>query len=113
MRLSRDDLNLYPNLETPSLFWRTASHQTIVAASAFSRLFLFALSKTEVNGLPRFLDLLKSRADYKTRRRGLLTVSSNFSLLLYEKCSTFSELLLLFCQKWHRLTEIHRPYQRY
>ncbi|ETI19264.1 hypothetical protein G647_09096 [Cladophialophora carrionii CBS 160.54] len=81
MRLLRDDLNLYPNLEAPSLFWRSASYQTILAVSAFSRFFIYALNRTEVHGLPRFLDLLKSRADYKTRRRGLLTVSNHISVM--------------------------------
>jgi monolysocardiolipin acyltransferase len=81
MRLHRDDFNLYPNLEVPSLFWRSASYQTILAVSAFSRFFIYALNKTEVHGLPRFLDLLKSRADYKTRRRGLLTVSNHISVM--------------------------------
>jgi monolysocardiolipin acyltransferase len=75
----RDDL--YHNSEVPSLFWRSASHQTILAVSFLCRSFLYGLSKTEVNGLPRFLDLLKSRADYKTRRRGLLTVSNHISVL--------------------------------
>src|ERR1700749_3395763 len=81
MRLHRDDLNLYPIRETPSLLWRSASYQTILAVSAFSRFFIYALNKTEVHGLPRFIDLLKSRADYKTRRRGLITVSNHISVL--------------------------------
>ncbi|KIW62910.1 hypothetical protein PV04_09798 [Phialophora macrospora] len=81
MRRHRDDFSLYPNLEAPSLFWRCASYQTILAVSAFSRFFIYALNRTEVHGLPRFLDLLKSRADYKTRRRGLLTVSNHISVM--------------------------------
>ncbi|KAG9774092.1 hypothetical protein KCU88_g5568, partial [Aureobasidium melanogenum] len=73
--------DLYPNTELPSFFWRSASYQTILAVSTFSRLFLYGLNKTEVHGLPRFLDLLKSRSDYKTRRKGLLTVSNHISVL--------------------------------
>jgi len=73
--------DLYHNTEAPSFFWRSASYQTILLVATLSRAFLFALNKTEVNGLPRFLDLLKSRSDYKTRRRGLLTVSNHLSVL--------------------------------
>lgn len=73
--------DLHRNRELPSFFWRSASYQTFLAVSTLSRLFLYTLNKTEVNGLPRFLDLLKSRSDYKTRRRGLLTVSNHISVL--------------------------------
>jgi monolysocardiolipin acyltransferase len=76
---ARDDL--YPNTEVPSFFWRSASYQTILLVATLSRLFLFGLNKTEVHGLPRFLDLLKSRAEYKTRQRGLVTVSNHISVL--------------------------------
>ena len=75
------DEDLQPNTELPSLFWRSASHQTFLTVATLSRLFLYTLNKTEVHGLPRFLDLLKSRSDYKTRRRGLLTVSNHISVL--------------------------------
>lgn len=73
--------DLYHNTEVPSFFWRSASYQTILAVASLSRFFLFALNKTEVNGLPRFLDLLKSRADYKTRQKGLVTVSNHISVI--------------------------------
>ncbi|KAF7505170.1 hypothetical protein GJ744_001160 [Endocarpon pusillum] len=76
-----NDNDLYPNTEAPSLFWRSLSHQTIFSVAALSRLFLFAFNKTEVHGLPRFLDLLVSRSDYKARRRGLVTVSNHISVL--------------------------------
>ena len=81
MRSSRDDLRLSPNLESPSLLWRSHSYLTILAVSGFSRFFIHALNRTEVNGLPRFLELLKSRADYKSRRRGLVTVSNHISVM--------------------------------
>lgn len=77
--VSRDDF--YPNAEQPSLFWRTATHQTLLVVSALSRAFIYGLNKTEVHGLPRFLDLLKSRSDSKTRRKGLLTVSNHISVI--------------------------------
>jgi len=76
---ARDDI--YQNTEFPSFFWRSASSQTIIFVAALCRLFLFGVNKTEVHGLPRFLDLLKSRVDYKTRRRGLLTVSNHISII--------------------------------
>jgi monolysocardiolipin acyltransferase len=73
--------DLYPNPEVPSFFWRSSSHQTIFAVAAISRFFLFAFNKTEVIGLPNFLELLKSRSDYRTRRKGLVTVSNHVSVL--------------------------------
>ncbi|KAK5453021.1 Lyso-phosphatidylcholine acyltransferase [Exophiala xenobiotica] len=73
--------DIYLNAELPSLFWRTASYQTILATSAVARAFLYGLNKTEVHGLPRFLEILKSRSDYRTRRKGLLTVSNHISVL--------------------------------
>jgi monolysocardiolipin acyltransferase len=73
--------DLYPNTEVPSFFWRSTSHQTIFTVAAISRLFLFAFNKTEVIGLPRFLNLLESRSNYKARTRGLVTVSNHVSVL--------------------------------
>lgn len=70
-----------PNTEVPSLWWRSTSYGTILAVSALSRAFLYLFNKTEVNGLPRFLDLLKSRSEYTNRRRGLITVSNHISVL--------------------------------
>ena len=78
--MQRDD-GSYPNTEQPSLFWRTASFQTILTVSALSRAFLLGLNKVEVHGLPQFLELLKARADYRTRTRGLLTVSNHVSII--------------------------------
>ena len=73
--------SLLPNGEQPSFFWRTTSHQTILAVAALTRGFLFGLNKTEVHGLDRFLNLLQSRADYKSRNKGLLTVSNHLSVI--------------------------------
>lgn len=73
--------DLYSNVEQPSFFWRGASYQTMLAVGALCRTFLFGLNRTQVNGLPRFLDLLKSRSDYNTRRRGLVTVSNHISVM--------------------------------
>ena len=36
-------------------------------------ILVFGFNQTEVNGLPKFLDLLRSRSDPRTRSRGLLT----------------------------------------
>ena len=76
---SKDDT--YRNLEKPSLFWRAGSYQTILTVAALCRGFLYGLNRTEVHGLPRFLDLLKSRADYKTRTKGLVTVSNHVCVM--------------------------------
>jgi monolysocardiolipin acyltransferase len=73
--------DLYANTEVPSFFWRSSSYQTIFSVAAVSRFFLFAFNKTEVHGLPRFLNLLQSRSDYHNRRRGLVTVSNHVSVL--------------------------------
>ena len=70
-----------PNTEVPSLLWRASSWQTLLGVHFLCRGFLTLFNKTEVHGLPRFLDLLKSRADYKFRRRGLVTVSNHISVL--------------------------------
>jgi monolysocardiolipin acyltransferase len=77
----RDHLPLYPNLAQPSFFWRSLSHQTVFGISVLSRAFVSLLNKTEVNGLPRFLELLKSRSVPSQRTRGLLTVSNHLSVL--------------------------------
>lgn len=73
--------DLYQNAEVPSFFWRSASYQTLLAVSTLARGFLFGLNKTEVHGLPEFLDLLKKRSDYKVRRKGLLTVSNHLCVI--------------------------------
>ena len=70
-----------PNTELPSISWRTASYQTILSVSALFRAFLYGFNKIEVHGLPQFLELLESRSDYRTRHRGLLTVSNHVSIL--------------------------------
>lgn len=75
------DDGLLPHTELPSFPWRAVSYQTILTVSTISRAFLFGLNKTEVHGLPEFLDLLKTRWDYRTRRRGLLTVSNHISVI--------------------------------
>lgn len=70
-----------PNTENPSLLWRALSHSTIFAAGSISRAFLYVFNQTQVNGLSAFLDLLKSRSNYKDRQRGLLTVSNHVSVI--------------------------------
>jgi monolysocardiolipin acyltransferase len=66
---------------TPSLFWRAASYQTLLGVATLCRSFLYGLNKTEVHGLPQFLELLQSRANPDNRRRGLLTVSNHVSVM--------------------------------
>jgi len=73
--------DLYRNTELPSFFYRSLSHGIIFTTAALSRGFLLAFNNLEVNGLPRFLDLLKSRADYMTRQKGLVTVSNHISVI--------------------------------
>ncbi|RMZ86536.1 hypothetical protein DV736_g6233, partial [Chaetothyriales sp. CBS 134916] len=75
------DERVVPNLEQPSRFWRVASHLSIVAVAALCKAFLYGLNTTEVYGRDGFLKLLKSRAKYQDRQRGLLTVSNHVSVL--------------------------------
>src|SRR4051794_8449552 len=72
---------LYHNTEAPSLLWRGGSYATILGVHAICRAALLAFNRTEVHGLDRFLQLLTARADYKTRTKGLITVSNHISVL--------------------------------
>lgn len=65
----------------PSHPWRLTSAVTFGAVGFLSRGFLYALNKTEVRGLDRFLEILDSRKDEKTRTKGLITVSNHVSVL--------------------------------
>lgn len=69
---------IHSNFSRP---WRTTSWQTLLGVHFLCRSFLTLLNKTEVHGLPQFLDLIKSRADYRRRRRGLVTVSNHISVM--------------------------------
>lgn len=69
------------NLEAPSLLWRAACFQTLFGVATLCRGFLYGLNKTEVHGLPQFLELLKARAHPAARKRGLLTVSNHVSVM--------------------------------
>jgi monolysocardiolipin acyltransferase len=73
--------NAVYNLEQPSTFWRIASKQTIFGVAALCRGFLYGLNTTEVSGLPRFLELLKSRENASERQRGLITVSNHICVM--------------------------------
>lgn len=57
----------------PTLPWRLTSAATFGAVGFLSRSFLYALNKTEVSGLDRFLEILDSRRDEKNRTKGLVT----------------------------------------
>lgn len=78
-----DDLNhyLYQNTQAPSSLWRTGSHAVLLGVHAVCWTAQHAFNTTESPGLDRFVDLLKARADYKTRNKGLLTVSNHISVL--------------------------------
>ncbi|CAK1364815.1 unnamed protein product [Cercospora beticola] len=65
----------------PSLPWRITSSATIGTVGLLCRSFLFALNRTEVHGLDRFLEILDDREDDKGRTRGLVTVSNHTSVL--------------------------------
>lgn len=73
--------DLYHNTELPSLFWRVGSYQVLLGIHTICRAALVGFNKLEVNNLPRFLNLLESRSDYRTRTKGLLTVSNHISVL--------------------------------
>lgn len=60
-------------LEQPSSFWRSLSSVTVYEITALCRAFLSFANTTEVNGQESFIKLLESRADYKSRTRGLIT----------------------------------------
>lgn len=78
-----DDLHryLYRNTEYPSFLYRTGNYSVILGIHAICRTALKVFNNTEAHGGERFLELLKSRADYRTRTRGLITVSNHISVL--------------------------------
>ena len=78
-----DDLttHLYLNTEIPSFLWRSGSYATLLGIHTLCWTALNGFNKLEVHGLPRFLDLLKSRTDYRERTKGLITVSNHISVL--------------------------------
>lgn len=78
-----DDIHsyLYRNIEAPSFLWRSGSYSVILFIHTICRAALFGFNKAEVHGLDRFLHLLQARADYKTRTKGLITVSNHISVL--------------------------------
>jgi monolysocardiolipin acyltransferase len=67
---------------SPSLPWRATSSVVMGITGAISRTFLYGFNKTEAIGLDRFLELLDSRKDVESRKRGLITgaLSSDPSL---------------------------------
>ena len=73
--------HLYQNTDVPSWLWRTGSYSTLVGIHALCRAALCGFNKTEVHGLPQFLELLESRSDYRQRKKGLITVSNHISVL--------------------------------
>lgn len=65
----------------PSRPWMASSAFTTGAVGLLCRGFLMGLSKTEVNGLDAFLELLDKRKDVEGREKGLITVSNHVSVL--------------------------------
>lgn len=57
----------------PSALWRTLSSTVMFNVGGLCRAFLLLCSKTEVNGLEPFLELVDSRRDPTMRERGLVT----------------------------------------
>lgn len=78
-----DDLWRYQywNTEYPSRLYRTGSYSVLLGIHAICRTALKVFNNTEVHGGERFLELVKGRADYKKRKRGLITVSNHISVL--------------------------------
>ena len=64
-------------LYEPPLSFRIPSTLTIGIVGFLSRSFLYALSRTETQGLERLLDVLDKRKDETKRERGLITVSNH------------------------------------
>jgi monolysocardiolipin acyltransferase len=58
---------------TPSLTWRFSSSLIMGLTGSLSRSFLYALNRTEVIGLDRFMETLDRRRDVEGRQRGLIT----------------------------------------
>ncbi|KAI9792197.1 MAG: hypothetical protein M1816_002737 [Peltula sp. TS41687] len=67
---------------SPSLPWRVGSTIVMSMASLLSRSFLYGASKTEIQGLDEFLQILDERKDIDGRERGLLTARPS-SLFFY------------------------------
>lgn len=59
--------------DQPSSLWRACSSATMFQVGALCRAFLLGLNSTEVHGLESFMELLDSRSDPATRKRGLIT----------------------------------------
>ena len=58
---------------TPSRPWRYGSNIVMGVFGGLSRIWLKAFSKTQVDGLDGFLQVLDERKDIEGRERGLIT----------------------------------------
>ena len=72
---------VYRNVEAPSSAWRMGSSTVLFTIHAVCRAALIGLNRTQVHGLDQFVELLQSRTNEKTRKRGLVTVSNHISVL--------------------------------
>jgi monolysocardiolipin acyltransferase len=61
----------------PSFPARVGSAINIGLVGFLSRSFLYALNRTQTQGLDRFLEILESRKDETKRTRGLVTGKSS------------------------------------
>ncbi|RPB08890.1 hypothetical protein P167DRAFT_511486 [Morchella conica CCBAS932] len=65
---------------SPVSLWRTAASTAAMATTGIlSRLFLYGTQRVKVDGMDKFLELLKARRN--ERNAGLLTVSNHLSVL--------------------------------
>jgi len=56
-----------------SLSWRIRATAVIAFTGIASKIFLYGLNRTEVQGLDEFVKILEERRDPAGRERGLLT----------------------------------------
>ncbi|KAI9861646.1 MAG: hypothetical protein M1824_002076 [Vezdaea acicularis] len=66
---------------TPSRPWRYGSNIVMGVFGGLSRIWLKAFSKTQVDGLDGFMQVLDERKDIEGRERGLITVSNHISVV--------------------------------
>lgn len=66
--------------EQPDLSHRVGSRLVMGAVGILVRSFMYGLSKPQINGLDKFLELLDERRNINERQRGLITVANHLSM---------------------------------
>lgn len=66
--------------ERPDLGSRAGSVLVMGAVGILVRSFMYGLSRPQVNGLDKFLELLDERRNVNERQRGLITVANHLSM---------------------------------